>query len=191
MVEAEPAFLHLGLQRRKPFVQCRPWTELLQSGRLSCVHSLVQMEKSLVVHVMIEVNVGTHHRIIEEKPSDFGNSESSVIEEHCSCSQRRLQQHFGAIDRDSCLFSHFFGGHTGRDTPTRRFKHSEDAVVDHKPAYLKHHRRKRDFMSRPLSIESRDSSTIVLAVHSQLFFQFPEVIVIVPLLRMLFHFVFQ
>ena len=99
------------------------------------------MEKPLVIHVMVEVNVGTHHRVVQEKPPYLADSKSLVIQKYSSGGQRGLQKDSDGIHRQSCLFRYFFDCHSGRRLSTGLFEHTENAVLYHQAAYLKHYRR--------------------------------------------------
>ena len=92
MVEPEPAFLYLLRQRGQSLIKSRPVAKFLEAGRAPLSKSLVQMEKPLVIHVMVEVNVGTHHRVIQEKPTYLADSKSLVIQKYSSGGQRGLQK---------------------------------------------------------------------------------------------------
>ena len=69
MIEAEPALLHLLGQRGESFVDRGPVTEMFQSGGLALLQGLLQMETAFVVHVVVEVNVHTGSRIVDEEPA--------------------------------------------------------------------------------------------------------------------------
>ena len=92
MVEAEPALLHLFRQRGQSLIESRPVAKFLETGRAPLAKSLVQMEESLVIHVMIEVNVGTHHRVIQEKPSYLADCKPLVIQKYSSGGQGGFQK---------------------------------------------------------------------------------------------------
>ena len=99
MVEAKPTLLYLFRQLRQTFIDGRPVTEMLQSGRTAFPESLLQMKPSLVVHVVVEVEVYACGRVVQQEPPRLREGETVcvLVYQNGTDAQRCLQKAFHGI----------------------------------------------------------------------------------------------
>lgn len=89
VVEAEPTLLNVFGKARQAFVDRRPWPEMAQACGSAFLQRFFEVESSLVVNVVIEVDVHTGSGIVEQEPSRFGKREALClrIKEHGTYAQ--------------------------------------------------------------------------------------------------------
>ena len=114
MVEAKPALLHLFGQTGQSLIDRWPVAEMLQAFRLAITQRLLQMEPSLIVDVVVEVDIDSRGSVVQQKPARLRQriAVGLRVNENGTNAQRGFQQAFYGIIRQVGLLRQFLAGHT-------------------------------------------------------------------------------
>ena len=109
MVEAEPALLNLFRQTRQSFIDRGPRTEMTQSLGLAVLQGFFQMEPTLVIHVVVEVDIHTSGLVGNQEPTCLRQRIAVClgIHEDRSYTERSLQEALDCIVRQARLLTDF------------------------------------------------------------------------------------
>ena len=153
MVEVQPALLRLWGQLRQTFIQRRPVAQGLQTYGPSLLQRLVEIEHTLIVHIMVHVDIHPRGLVVQEKPSCLCDTETLTLGIHHDDAdgKRGFQQALQGIVGEVGLFADLPKG----KSVVRLVDQFHDAPLHHDPCRLEHHRPPGDDLCIALSLPCR------------------------------------
>src|SRR5574344_461635 len=110
MVESEPTLLHLFRQLRQSLIDGGPVAKHFQAFRFSILQSLLQMEHTDIIEILIEIHIGDGHLVVNEETSWLGDAKLAILKINGANDERRLQQYLRRIVRNGFLLGHLING---------------------------------------------------------------------------------